>query len=404
MNRIAPVAEPRIREIPLSRLALAPENVRKTPPDAQADAALKASVAAIDVLENLVVRVDGPVEDGRYAVVAGGRRLKAMQELAADGVIGADHPVPCQVRSGDVEPGEISLAENVIRIAMHPADQVVAFSKLVQAGQSVSAIAARFGTSERVVEQRLRLGNAAPELLDAYREDRIDLEVLKAFAVTTDRERQMAVWERVSGQGYRPSAAQVKRLLTEERVPGRTAIARFVGVDAYEAAGGQVLRDLFAPRRRERRLVRGPGAAGEARHRQAPGGRRRAGDPLEVGRPHDRRRMERHRPPRPHRAAAGRAHAGGGGGDRQTGSPPGRTRGDRRRRVDPGDGGGSRIHRDPARRDRGRHRGPRGLPPRGSRDGRLHRHHRPGRRIPGHLRAGQARGHAEADRGRQRRL
>ena len=246
MNRIAPVAEPRIREIPLSRLALAPENVRKTPPDAQADAALKASVAAIDVLENLVVRVDGPVEDGRYAVVAGGRRLKAMQELAADGTIDADHPVPCQVRSADVEPGEISLAENVIRVAMHPADQVVAFSKLVQAGQSVSAIAARFGTSERVVEQRLRLGNAAPELLDAYRADEIDLEVLKAFAVTTDRERQMAVWEQVSGQGYRPAAWQVKRLLTEERVPGASAIARFVGVDAYEAAGGQVLRDLFA--------------------------------------------------------------------------------------------------------------------------------------------------------------
>ena len=246
MNRIAPRAEPRIREIPLSRLALAPENVRKTPPDAQADAALKASLAAIDVLENLVVRVDGPVEDGRYAVVAGGRRLKAMQELAADGAINADHPVPCQVRSGEVEPGEISLAENVIRIAMHPADQVVAFSKLVQAGQSVSAIAARFGTSERVVEQRLRLGNAAPELLDAYRADEIDLEALKAFAVTTDRERQLAVWEQFSGQGYRPSAAQVKRLLTEERIPGATAIARLVGVDAYEAAGGQVLRDLFA--------------------------------------------------------------------------------------------------------------------------------------------------------------
>ena len=48
----------------------------------------------------------------------------------------------------------------------------------------------------------------------------IDLEVLKAFTVTADRERQMAAWEQVAGQGYRPSAWQVKRLLTEERVPG----------------------------------------------------------------------------------------------------------------------------------------------------------------------------------------
>ena len=248
MNYIAPRAEPLIREIPLSRLALAPENVRKTPPDPEADASLKASIAALGLLENLVVRADDPAEDGaeRYAVVAGGRRLKAMQALVEDKVFDADHPVPCQVRSGDADPAELSLAENVVRIAMHPADQVVAFTKLADAGQPVSAIAARFGASERIVEQRLRLGNAAPELLDAYRANEIDLEVLKAFAVTADRERQIAVWEQVAAQPYRPSAAQVKRLLTEERVPGGTAIARFVGVDAYEAAGGTVMRDLFA--------------------------------------------------------------------------------------------------------------------------------------------------------------
>ena len=264
MNFIAPRAEPLIREIPLTRLALAPENVRKTPPDPRADAELKASIAALGLLENLIVRIDEPGEDPgsgepaparepggqtaaeRYAVVAGGRRLKAMQALVEDNVLDADHPVPCQVRAGDGEAGEVSLAENVVRIAMHPADQVVAFTRLAEAGQSVSSIAARFGLSERLVEQRLRLGNAAPELLEAYRADGIDLEVLKAFAVTTDRERQMAVWEQVSAQGYRPSAWQVKRLLTEERVPGASSVARFVGVEAYEAAGGAVLRDLFA--------------------------------------------------------------------------------------------------------------------------------------------------------------
>ena len=248
MNFIAPGAEPLIREIPLSRLALAPENVRKTPPDPRADAEMQASIAALGLLENLIVRADEPDEHGaeRFAVVAGGRRLKAMQALVENNEIDADHPVPCQVRTGDIESAELSLAENVIRVPMHPADQVVAFTKLAEAGQSVSAIAVRFGASERIVEQRLRLGNAAPELLDAYRADEIDLEVLKAFAVTADRERQMAVWEQVAAQGYRPSAWQVKRLLTEERVPGATAIARFVGVEAYEAAGGPVMRDLFA--------------------------------------------------------------------------------------------------------------------------------------------------------------
>ena len=93
MNFIAPGAQLLMREIPLSRLALAPENVRKTPPDPRTDAELKASIAALGLLENLVVRADEPDETGgeRYAVVAGGRRLKAMQALVEDEVIDADH-------------------------------------------------------------------------------------------------------------------------------------------------------------------------------------------------------------------------------------------------------------------------------------------------------------------------
>ena len=63
MNHIAPRTEPLIREIPLSRLSLAPENVRKTPPDPQADAELKASIAAFGLLENLVVRPEEPDGD-----------------------------------------------------------------------------------------------------------------------------------------------------------------------------------------------------------------------------------------------------------------------------------------------------------------------------------------------------
>ncbi len=244
MNHTAPIHEPTIRSIPLDRLYVAPENVRKTPPDAVAEAELKASIANHGLLENLVVRSEGL--ERAYAVVAGGRRLAALKALAADGVLDTGHPVPCLVVDGNASSSELSLAENVIRIAMHPADQVIAFTKLTESGVTAAAIAARFGTSERLVEQRLRLGNAAPELLNAYRAGEIDLETLKAFTVTTDHARQMAVWGQVADQGYRPAAWQVKRMLTEERVPANSAMARFVSIEDYEAAGGPVLRDLFA--------------------------------------------------------------------------------------------------------------------------------------------------------------
>ena len=247
MNPIASPPEAAIRDIPLCRLVLAPENVRKTPPSAAAQVQLRASIAAHGLLKNLVARRDAPDADGveRFAVVAGGRRLAALQALAENGTLHADHPVPCKIASnGNAQ--ELSLAENDGFLPMHPADEVVAFSDVARSGATVAAIAARFGRSERLVEQRLRLGNAAPELLDAYRAETIDLDTLKAFAVTTDHDRQLSVFEQATSQGSRPTAWQVKRLLTEERLPANTAIARFVGVDAYEAAGGPVLRDLFA--------------------------------------------------------------------------------------------------------------------------------------------------------------
>ena len=240
--------DPVIRSIPLDRLEPSPANVRKTPAGKAAFDELKASIPVHGLLENLVARSTEAAEDGgeRFAVIAGARRLAALNELAQEGVIEADYPVPCRIVANGANDSEISLAENVVRVAMHPADQVEAFGALALTGATVADIAANFGVSERTVEQRLRLGHVAPELLDAYREDRIDLATLKAFTVTTDRTRQLAVWEQVSEQGYRPTDWQIKRMLTEDRIPAGAALARYVGVDTYEAAGGPVLRDLFA--------------------------------------------------------------------------------------------------------------------------------------------------------------
>ena len=242
------MSEPVIQSIPLNQLELSPANVRKTSAGKTAFAELKASIAAHGLLENLIARAiePGPGGNVRYAVIAGGRRLTALIDLAREGMLATDYPVPCRVVDADAPESELSLTENVVRAAMHPADQVEAFAGLAGGGATVADIAMRFGVTEKLVEQRLRLGNAAPVLLEAYREGGIDLEVLTAFAVTADRERQIAAWEQVKEQGYRPGAWQIKRMLTEDRVAANTAIARFVGIEAYETAGGAVTRDLFA--------------------------------------------------------------------------------------------------------------------------------------------------------------
>ena len=237
-----------IQTVPLTHLFLAPENVRTTPPSKSAQAELKASVYNHGLLENLVVRAADPEKDDspRFAVLAGGRRLTVLAELASEGKIPADHPIPCIIASSDTPAEEISLAENTVRLPMHPADQVTAFSKLLDAGATVPQVATRFGVSQRLVKQRMRLGNVAPEIIQAYRDERIDMETLQAFSLTTDHARQMAVWEQLSGMAYRPNSYQVERLLTADRVPSGAAVAKFVGINAYKAAGGTFLRDLFS--------------------------------------------------------------------------------------------------------------------------------------------------------------
>jgi ParB family chromosome partitioning protein len=234
---------PAVRHIPLDKLVPSPTNVRKTPPSAAEDAELKASIRARGLKQNLVVH-PSPGEKEVHAVTAGGRRLKALQELAAEGVIPADFKVPCLVEAPEAAL-ETSLMENRIRAALSPADEFVAMAALIDGGETVETVAFRFGVSERHVRQRLRLGKLAPELLDAYRNGDISLDVVTAFTLGADHQAQLAVWHQLKDQSYIPPYT-VRRLLTQTAIPLDSDLGLFVGSAAYEAAGGAVTRDLFS--------------------------------------------------------------------------------------------------------------------------------------------------------------
>ncbi|MBM6595410.1 ParB/RepB/Spo0J family partition protein [Microvirga pudoricolor] len=237
-----------IQTIPLTKLVASKQNVRRTNVTAGLDE-LCASIAAHGLLQSLSVMpvVDGDgAETGKYHVIGGGRRLAALKRLAKEKRIPKAFEVPCLIAQGEAE--ELSLVENVVRERLHPADEYEAFKKLQdEQGLSVDDIAARFGVTPRVVQQRLRLGAVSPRLMKAYREEELTLEQLMAFAVTDDQERQEQVYGRLVG-GYNMEAYTIRRMLTEGHVPASDKRVRFVGVEAYEAAGGTVVRDLFSDR------------------------------------------------------------------------------------------------------------------------------------------------------------
>jgi ParB family transcriptional regulator, chromosome partitioning protein len=227
-----------VQSIPLSKLAPSPLNARRIEKKVAVEE-LAASIQAHGLLQGLSVV---EVEEGRYQVSAGGRRLAALKLLQKRKVIAGDFPVPCTVIPADIAE-ETSLAENVQRVAMHPLDEVEAFGRLAASGLLEDAIASRFGTGVRHVRQRLALSALSPMLKTAFRKGELSLDAARAFCLVGEHERQEAVF----GLMPKPitNAYAVRSYLTQHAVRASDRLARFVGIEVYEAAGGIVRRDLF---------------------------------------------------------------------------------------------------------------------------------------------------------------
>ena len=236
-----------LQTLPLSQLRASPRNVRRTGGQHVDD--LAASIASHGLLQNLIV---SPAADGTtFDVIAGARRLLALNALADKGQLPAEIAnagVPCQVLDMQTTDGEVSLAENVIRAPMHPADQFEAFARLVDAGLSVGDVAARFGIKPVFVEQRLRLSRVAPELVKTYREGGLTLEQLEAFAISDEHKLQLGYWRGNLDTAWKLRPEEIRRGLAKGEIElARDPRGLLVGPDALVAAGGQVRRDLFEP-------------------------------------------------------------------------------------------------------------------------------------------------------------
>ncbi|WP_230770635.1 ParB/RepB/Spo0J family partition protein [Sphingomonas sp. Leaf4] len=226
--------------IPLSKLVLSPRNVRQTREDDDTSD-LEASIAAHGMLSHLIVhKVAKP--RGSFGVLAGGRRLRALQRLRDAGVLPADHPVDVEIREADEATStEISVIENTARVALPPVEEFAAFAKLASDGADIAAIATRFGTTELHVKQRMRLGQLHPDILDALGAGRITLDIAKIYASTSDLALQRRVFDQRLTHAFEIRAA-LNRDLAAAGVERKLAL---VGIDAYHAAGGRSDEDLF---------------------------------------------------------------------------------------------------------------------------------------------------------------
>ena len=248
MNRTVthPPVQRTLLNLAISALVPSANNARTTPsPEEWHHDELVASIGSHGLFQSLLVQP--AARKNRYEVIAGGRRLAALRELVKKKVLASNHEVPCIVcdeRLDDIVALEHSLAENLMRLPMNPADEWQAFAKLADEGIPVDEIAFRFGCSPRRVKQRLRLGNVLPDILDAYRDGSIDGSIVRAFAATDDVDRQRTVWEDIRNDPD-PTHFMVRRALAKDTLYASSPLARFVGLEAYRTAGGSTIEDLF---------------------------------------------------------------------------------------------------------------------------------------------------------------
>src|SRR6266852_4180933 len=152
--------------------------------------ASKAAVLCIQsqqgVLQPLLVRT---IEDDKYEVIAGARRLRAAKLAALEEV-----PVRV-VELSDAACVETQLVENIQRENAHPLEEALAFHGLLHTDglqYDIAILGAKTGKSPAFVATRLRLVELHPSIAEAFLADEIGVGHALEIAKLPQQEQQRA--------------------------------------------------------------------------------------------------------------------------------------------------------------------------------------------------------------------
>lgn len=245
----ATLAKAKFKHVMLKELAATALNARITPRTKADIEGRAASIEGAGLLQNLVVY---RMADGLYGVAAGETRRLGLNVLMEQGRSAAGVPVTPEFSVAVLEVSEddayaISIAENVQRSNLEPADQLESFRVMAEKGTSVERIGAILGYSTAHVKKCLKLTTVAPALLELLKTNNINFDQLAALGATDDHLRQMQAWEKGDYyEQYRTPKALRESVLNDEVSAVDSDLVDFVGLDAYQAAGGETREDLFA--------------------------------------------------------------------------------------------------------------------------------------------------------------
>ena len=153
-------------QIEISKINRSAYNPRRVFDDSKI-AELAHNIREQGLLQPITVR---PIANG-YEIVCGERRWRAFQWNIVHGYTGY-LTMPCIVREmTDDEAFDAAITENLQRQDVEPMDEAVAFNQLLDRGQSITDLVARFGKSASYIRSRISLNKLIPELAAKIGED-----------------------------------------------------------------------------------------------------------------------------------------------------------------------------------------------------------------------------------------
>jgi ParB family transcriptional regulator, chromosome partitioning protein len=230
--------------LPLARLTLSDLNPRQQVTAEEIDA-MADSIAHLGLLQNLI----GLQNPGDYIIqiVGGGKRLRALQKLAAEGFIprtGSLDPISVLVTTDPGQAVAMAGAENNARKALNPADEIQSYVSLSSRGLTTSVIAATYGQTEAHVRRMLKLAELPAVIMANLAAGKISIDQARALTIARSDADAIELLQQVLERGLNPS--QIRNALTPDTVSVKDRRLAYVGLDAYLEAGGGHITDLFS--------------------------------------------------------------------------------------------------------------------------------------------------------------
>jgi ParB family chromosome partitioning protein len=168
--------------------------------------ALAGSIKEKGVIQPLLVR---GVEGGRYELIAGERRLRAVKKIGVT-------EVPAIVRRvADADLLETSIVENIQREELNPVDEAKAYQRLAQEfGYTQDSIATRVGKDKTSISNLFRILNLPQEIQDFITTEMITLGHAKALLSLGDQSTQLSFCKAIIEKGL--SVRQVELIASKK--------------------------------------------------------------------------------------------------------------------------------------------------------------------------------------------